>query len=312
MKKICVEKPIKSQLNTIENLHDKANSDFHFEKLTAAFLSQKIWPSDSIITISFVTNQQNKAQWTPIRELENIRPTPKLDSLEKQVRELSHIDAIKKVVDERIQPIVGITFQYVQTNGMVRIGFDSTTGSWSLVGTDCLESNEETTMNFGWLDVGTIIHEFGHMLGMIHEHQNPKNSDIQWDEDKVFRWARETQGWDDSTTLHNIIERYEIEQLNASDFDKDSIMLYFFPGSLTLNGVGTNANYILSKGDIEYLSEIYPGGEIPAKTFIKENITDNKKNTGMIIFISFVIIAFIVGAIYIIKDKNTIPKFVSI
>lgn len=41
-------------------------------------------------------------------------------------------------------------------------------------------------MNFGWVDVPTVIHEMGHMLGMIHEHQNPKGQNIDWNDKKFL------------------------------------------------------------------------------------------------------------------------------
>jgi len=50
-------------------------------------------------------------------------------------------------------------------------------------------------MNFGWFDDNTsdsefsrtVIHEFGHALGMIHEHQHPLAA-IPWDKDKVYTY----------------------------------------------------------------------------------------------------------------------------
>ena len=56
-------------------------------------------------------------------------------------------------------------------------------GSWSTIGTSCrqLTDNAEPTMNYGWLDASSpdeevqrvVSHEFGHALGLVHEHQNP-------------------------------------------------------------------------------------------------------------------------------------------
>jgi hypothetical protein len=63
----------------------------------------------------------------------------------------------------------------------IRISFQQS-GSWSAVGTDALVEEyfpkTEPTMNFGWLKpglaeeeyLGVVLHEFGHALGMIHEH----------------------------------------------------------------------------------------------------------------------------------------------
>ena len=58
-------------------------------------------------------------------------------------------------------------------------------------------------MNFGWLEPTTALreyqrvvrHEFGHALGMIHEHQNPAAQGvIPWDKPKVYAYYAQ-QGW---------------------------------------------------------------------------------------------------------------------
>jgi hypothetical protein len=48
-------------------------------------------------------------------------------------------------------------------------------GSWSHIGTDANSlEQEEATMNIGWPDdYRRSLHELGHALGLIHEHQNP-------------------------------------------------------------------------------------------------------------------------------------------
>ena len=56
----------------------------------------------------------------------------------------------------------------------IRITFDPNDGAWSYVGTDCRDiPSNEATMNLGFLDGGTAAHEFGHAIGLAHEHQNP-------------------------------------------------------------------------------------------------------------------------------------------
>src|SRR3546814_5272957 len=75
-----------------------------------------------------------------------------------------------------------LEFEFVSSaNAQVRIAFNDD-GAWSYVGTDALGiPANQPTMNFGWLDQGVVQHEFGHMIGMIHEHQNPRDNPIQWD-----------------------------------------------------------------------------------------------------------------------------------
>jgi hypothetical protein len=143
----------------------------------------------------------------------------------------------------------------------IRIAFDSNDGAWSYVGTDCrgIPLNEPT-MNLGFLDGGTAAHEFGHAIGLAHEHQNPAGG-IQWNEPVVIReLAKSPNFWDEQTTRHNVLRRYSADQINGTAFDPKSIMLYFFPASWTLNGIGTEANDVLSRVDKEFIAgaKMYP------------------------------------------------------
>jgi hypothetical protein len=66
--------------------------------------------------------------------------------------------------------------------------------------------------------------------------------------------------WDEATTRFNILRRYSADQVNGTAFDRESIMLYFFPAEWTLNGVGTQANEILSRVDKQFIAgaRMYP------------------------------------------------------
>jgi hypothetical protein len=185
-----------------------------------------------------------------------------IDPLQKTIDSVDVIEAVKKVVNERIAQIVNLKFVFVDnpSDAVVRISFDPLQGAWSLIGTDCLLEKDTTkaTMNLGWFDVATTMHEFGHTLGLIHEHQNPLGKAIAWDDEKVYEWANKTQGWDKETTYTNIIKKYEKDQINGTEFDPKSIMLYFFPASLTTNHQGTEVNLRLSKYDAQYINSVYP------------------------------------------------------
>ena len=70
------------------------------------------------------------------------------------------------------------------TEADITISFKDKT-SWSLIGTD--SKTTVPSMNLGWLTINTsdeeyrrvVLHEFGHALGLVHEHQNPNNNTIQ-------------------------------------------------------------------------------------------------------------------------------------
>ncbi len=146
-------------------------------------------------------------------------------------------------------------------NAEIRITFDANDGAWSYVGTDAkgIPLNE-ATMNLGFMDGGTTAHEFGHAIGLAHEHQNPAGG-IEWNEAVVIReLAKSPNFWDEATTRHNVLRKYSADQINGTQFDPDSIMLYFFPAEWTTNGIATKANEELSAIDKQFIAgaKMYP------------------------------------------------------
>lgn len=143
----------------------------------------------------------------------------------------------------------------------LRISFDQNDGAWSYVGTDnkSIPANE-ATMNLGFLDGGTAGHEFGHAIGLAHEHSNPAGG-IQWNEPVVIAaLAGPPNFWDEATVRHNVFRKYALDQIKGTQFDPDSIMLYAFPASWTLNAIGTHENEVLSALDKGFVAgaNMYP------------------------------------------------------
>ncbi len=179
----------------------------------------------------------------------------------------------QKVMDnaQKWCPYANITFNFnAGKSADIRISFHADPGSWSAIGTDCLHPDyfpkNEPTMNFGWLTDDTdaleyqrvVVHEFGHALGAIHEHQNPKGG-IKWNLKAVYAYfSGPPNNWSKEEIDFNIINKYAGDQLNGSTFDKKSIMLYHFPPQLIQGGKATPNNTKLSAGDKRFIGRIYP------------------------------------------------------
>ena len=121
-------------------------------------------------------------------------------------------------------------------------------------------------MNYGWLEPDTPIreyqrvvrHEFGHALGMIHEHQNPAAAgQIPWDKPKVYEYYAQ-QGWTEEDVDQNIFDVYDEDTTNFTEFDPTSIMQYAIPDSLTIGTYSVGWNTALSELDRSFMAEQYP------------------------------------------------------
>jgi len=161
-----------------------------------------------------------------------------------------------------------LTFDFRKntTNTQIRISFKYS-GSWSVIGTTCKQVTDHTepTMNYGWLTPEStddevqrvVMHEFGHALGLIHEHQNP-GSKINWNKPNVYRdLSQPPNSWDKATIDHNMFEPYAKSETNFTKVDSKSIMMYPIPKTWTTDGFSAGLNGTLSDTDKKFIHAQY-------------------------------------------------------
>lgn len=307
--RICVQKFLPEHRHIIDQVHNS-------NKVAAAFYKNKLWEPQSEIFIVFLDDGKNIPRNTVSGDVD-----PLQTYFEKN-QNITIPEAVKKIVMERIQPLVNLKFTFIEKSeiadkkNVVKISFDPDGGAWSLVGKDAI-NQKGPTMNLGWFDVSTVLHEFGHVLGMIHEHQSPLGKSIDWNQNEVFKWARETQGWNEEETKKNILDKYNKNMINGSDFDPLSVMLYFFPAKLTMNHRGTNQNLRLSADDVIWIEKTYPGGSMSAKEYYpkvygisldkalkQEEMARNPKTLHIIVITMIILGLFLLFGLFMLKLRK--------
>lgn len=208
----------------------------------------------------------NEAQWRR-GDIIRVRFVEGDESLRQRVRD---------VAERWTGPdMANLEFQWVDDgDAEIRIGFQQGNGSWSYLGTTCRQiPDDELTMNYGWLTPESdddslrrvVLHEFGHALGLIHEHQNPKGG-IRWNEPAVIEeLSGPPNNWDEQAIRHNVLDHYPPEDVTSTDVDADSIMMYPIPASWTLDGFSADLNRDLSPTDVEFIRRAYGGGQTTAE-----------------------------------------------
>jgi serralysin len=176
------------------------------------------------------------------------------------------------ILEERVRVIAqewtrhaNLVLSWVEGDATIRIAFENA-GSWSFVGKDCLAHAEGATMNFGWLSPdldeaafrSVVLHELGHALGLIHEHQNPSVK-IDWNRDAVYRdYAKPPNQWPRDRVDANVFAPHDAATTQFTEWDRHSIMMYPIPPEHLQSGEPVGWNTELSDADKAFIESLYP------------------------------------------------------
>ncbi|MGE3875418.1 MAG: hypothetical protein AB7F74_20885 [Parvibaculaceae bacterium] len=160
----------------------------------------------------------------------------------------------------------------------IRVGFDKQ-GWWSALGHDSVveEYNPQTTnsLNLKGLENATeatwnseftraVHHEFGHALGLGHEHQSPKSpceEEFNWI--KIYQLLGGSPNYWPKTQIDFNMRKYSYPDVVASDFDVHAVMLYQFPSDFYKTGEKAKCyipqqNSEISENERKELARLYP------------------------------------------------------
>ncbi|WP_254513574.1 M12 family metallopeptidase [Anatilimnocola floriformis] len=186
-------------------------------------------------------------------------------------------------------------------NSHVRVTFNRGEGHFSFVGIEALQMRGQQTMNLdmtqdtmlGDYNLSVILHEFGHAMGLVHEHSSPDSNLKFAGMNQLINFFRGKFGEGTTNTAktqelieHNILKKYrEGEVTKFSKFDPESIMIYALPAEVLAPGSGPmRANLELSATDKKYAADLYgpssnPNGNQGGKDQNSGDTNSSKKSS---------------------------------
>ncbi|CAI8006831.1 hypothetical protein GBAR_LOCUS4921 [Geodia barretti] len=150
------------------------------------------------------------------------------------------------------------------TDSDIRVEFVENGVSWSLVGAEA--KDEDTNNPTMELDLGshyrfTILHEFGHALGLQHEHQHPKAPKL-YNEQMLNKFLKDNRGIKPEDVEQEKIDNWaRLEEAELmGEYDEKSVMHYLIEmdvqdHSCTRGPTVTPTE--LSEGDKKYIVQFY-------------------------------------------------------
>ena len=188
------------------------------------------------------------------------------------------------------EPYANIKFLFVADNAPdapIRVKLTDNDGAWSVLGTVANTVAEtQQTLNLDTVSFltqageaywkATIMHEFGHALGLMHEQGYP--GAIKWNKQSMYDYYKRTNDWDSAMVNAQVFEVHDQFYTNGSSYDPLSIMHYSVQGWQTIDGKAIKENYVLSAGDKAIIGLLYPKTGTRIREVPRVSITNAKAN----------------------------------
>ncbi len=160
-----------------------------------------------------------------------------------------------------------LNFEFVDTSedADVKIAFDwqGDRVTWSAIGTDARDIPQHLpSLNFGNLSTfdafikRDVLMQFGHVLGLVNEHQGVNNT-LELNTELIYDYYI-AEGWTILEVQNFFFNPYASEITNYTEYDLQSIMVWPIDAIFTTNGIGQQRNSVLSEMDKEFITQIYP------------------------------------------------------
>ena len=193
----------------------------------------RAWPTGQPIIVKFLNGQNDP--WA--RQVQQKVRRDRTDL----VRLRESVDAVRR------QRSLSHDRQFPAILGPVRAAHGAGTFNCFL-GTDCFKlKNQVQSMNLIFSAAmqqypadfresefqRLVLHEFGHALGMIHEHQRP-DRDVVFVQ-ALFSYAQTNWGWNADIVRQQILQKEILKNLVGTVFDEESIMMYEYPQGIAFH-----------------------------------------------------------------------------
>jgi len=242
--KLCLCKKFPTRLNN--TLHDFIKKEKRVSGLAAKLIN--LWKPEKKLKVSFTPDVDPKLVEEILFVANEWSHHCSISFVEEKKYQLSDIYiSFKK--DFGFYSSIGLQSKVLISKNKPSMNLDP---NWGLV------SGFSTKNQFKYLYCKSlVIHEFGHALGLIHEHQRedrPFNINVKYVKHNFEKLGMPSY----KAAKENIIDTYPNIHVDKSKFDYKSIMIYPFGKKVILEKLNIEIPYTLSKKDKIKIGKIYP------------------------------------------------------